>query len=96
MEKNLLQLSETEYCQRMVTGPQVRGARGLLGINQRKLAEMAGVPLSSVKSFEAGKDVRLSVATAIENALSRAGILFLDPGDVRSGGRGLRLRENGR
>lgn len=90
-----MRLTETEYFQRMVTGAQVRAARGLLDKNQRELAEMAGVPLSSVKSFEAGRNVRLSVARDIEAALSRAGVLFLDPGDVRPGGRGLRLRENG-
>lgn len=83
----------SSYPHGTATPEQVRGARQMLGCTHRKLAEMAGVPLSSVQSFEAGKDIRLSAAPAIENALSRAGILFLDPGAARAGGRGLRFRQ---
>jgi hypothetical protein len=94
MDENLYRQTSMEYAQRMVTGPQARAARGLLDINQRELARLATVPLSSVKSFESGRDVRMSVVTAIEGAFVRAGLLFLDPGDARVGGRGLRWRDD--
>jgi hypothetical protein len=48
--------------------------------------------LSAVKAIEGGKDVRVSIAAAIERALIDAGLLFLEPGDTRDGGRGLRFR----
>jgi DNA-binding XRE family transcriptional regulator len=77
----------------MVAKEQVKAARGMLGWNQRQLADAAAVPLSAVKAIEAGADVRVSVATAIERALIDAGLIFLEPGDVRDGGRGLRFRQ---
>lgn len=86
-------MASDDYNQRMVDLKQVRAARGLLGWNQTRLAKEASVPLSAVKALELGKDVRISVLTAVERALTAAGILFLDDGDTRSGGRGLRWRE---
>jgi transcriptional regulator with XRE-family HTH domain len=80
------------YNDRMVVLEQVRAARGMLGWSQRQLAEAASVPLSAVKAVEGGKDIRVSVAAAIERALIEAGLIFLEPGDVRDGGRGLRFR----
>jgi hypothetical protein len=65
----------------------------MLGWSQRQLAEQAKVPLSAVKAVESSKDVRVSVLTAIESTLTAAGILFLEAGDTRTGGRGLRFRE---
>ena len=62
------------------------------GWSQRKLAEKAGVPLSAVKAVEGGKDVRVSVVNAIEQAFVEAGLMFQDPGDTRSGGRGVRFQ----
>lgn len=82
-----------DYDNRMVRIEQIRAARGLLNWNQTRLANEANVSLSSVKSLESGRDVRASVLIAVERALIDAGVLFLDPGDTRSGGYGLRLRQ---
>jgi ribosome-binding protein aMBF1 (putative translation factor) len=81
------------YDERVIDGPQTRGARAMLGWSQRHLSEKAQVPLSAVKALEAGGDVRVSVATAVERAFLEAGLIFLEPGDLRDGGRGLRFRQ---
>ena len=81
------------YPQRVIDQHQIRAARALLDISQRELADRAGVSVSVIKSAENGRDVRSSAMAAIEAALTDAGILFLDPGDTRSGGRGLRFRQ---
>lgn len=81
------------YTERVIVRAQIRAARGLLGWSQRQLAEAAGVTLSAVKAFEAGGDPRMSVGAAIERAFTEAGILFLEPGDTRDGGAGLRFRQ---
>jgi len=81
------------YAERVIVREQVRAARGMLGWSQHRLAEAAALPLSAVKAIEAGKDVRVSIVSAIEKALADAGILFLESGDTRDGGRGLRFRQ---
>jgi transcriptional regulator with XRE-family HTH domain len=65
----------------------------LLGWSQRQLAEAANVSLASIKAFEGGRDVRVSIVAAIEAALAGAGVMFQEPGDIRPGGRGVRFRE---
>jgi transcriptional regulator with XRE-family HTH domain len=77
----------------MVTIEQIRAARGYLGWNQRDLAAKAGISPASVKAYEGGKNVRVSIRDAIERALVDAGIMFLEPGDTRDGGRRLRVRQ---
>lgn len=76
----------------MITVEQVRAARGYLGWSQRDLAARAGISVPSIKSYEAGKNVRVFIRDAIEQALVDAGIMFLDPGDIRDGGRGIRVK----
>jgi predicted transcriptional regulator len=49
--------------------------------------------LRQIGDIERGTvDPRASVLTAIEEAFNRAGVIFLEVGDVRGGGRGVRLR----
>ena len=90
--EQLTSIDPIVYDKRMVRIEQIRAARGLLNWNQTKLANEANVSLSSVKSLEGGRNVRMSVLIAVEQALISAGILFLDPGDTRDGSYGLRLR----
>jgi hypothetical protein len=48
----------------------------------------------SIKNIEPGAtDARGSTLAAIQEALFQAGVLFLDPGDIRDGGAGVRLRK---
>jgi hypothetical protein len=51
----------------------------------------------AVKLLERGKtDPRLSTVDAIRQAFDGAGVIFLDAGDVRDGGPGVRLKRKGR
>ena len=80
----------------MITAPQMRAARGLLGIDQRRLAEMAGISLPTIQRMEASEGiVRSNVDSLMKvvNALEQAGIELIAEGAVSSGGgRGVRLR----
>jgi transcriptional regulator with XRE-family HTH domain len=82
------------YRLRMIRPGQIRAARGLLGWTQAQLARAAGLSEVAVKNLERGRtDPRASTLTAIQEAFDRAGVVFLDPGDTRNGGSGVRLKE---
>lgn len=77
----------------MINAAQIRAARAMLGWKQTDLAREAGISEMSVKKIEAGSvDPRVSTITAIQCAFEKAGILFLDTGQTRDGGPGVRLK----
>jgi transcriptional regulator with XRE-family HTH domain len=77
----------------MMTGAQIRAARALIGWKQSELAEQSGVSEISIKNIERGAtDPRASTLQALQDAFDRAGVVFLESGDTRSGGLGLRLK----
>ena len=83
----------------MITSFQMRAARALLGIDQKTLADLAGVSLPTIQRMEASTgNVRGVVETLIKvvEAFERAGVELIGE-QVRSesGGRGVRLREPG-
>jgi transcriptional regulator with XRE-family HTH domain len=81
------------YRAKMITREQIRAARGLLDWTQAELAKAAGLSEVAVKNLERGRtDPRASTLTAIQEAFDRAGLVFLDPGDTRNGGSGVRLK----
>ena len=81
----------------MITSSQMRAARGLLGIDQRQLAEMAGLSLPTVQRMEAsGGQVRGIIDTLMKvvEALEGAGIELIGENSPSAGrGRGVRLRD---
>ncbi|WP_202840357.1 helix-turn-helix domain-containing protein [Luteimonas saliphila] len=81
----------------MITAPQMRAARALLGIDQRKLAGLAGVSLPTIQRMEASDGtVRGVVGTLMKvvEALDAAGIeLIGNDQPSRGRGRGVRLKE---
>lgn len=83
----------------MITSFQMRAARALLGIDQKALAELAGVSLPTIQRMEASTgNVRGVVETLIKvvEAFDRAGVeLIGEQARSDSGGRGVRLREPG-
>ena len=82
------------YPTAMISGKQIRAARALLGWKQRELAAAAGLSEVSIKNAERGVvDSRGSTLNAIQRAFDRAGVVFLDTGDTRNGGPGVRLKE---
>lgn len=77
----------------MIDAAQMRAARALLGWRMEDLSAKAGVSLASIKNIERGvTDPRASTLKAIQAAFEEAGLMFLEEGDTRSGGRGVRYR----
>jgi transcriptional regulator with XRE-family HTH domain len=81
----------------LISAPQLRAARALLGIDQRTLAAMAGVSLPTIQRMEASVEahVRGSVATLtrVVEALDAAGVELIGNDRPSSGrGRGVRLK----
>jgi transcriptional regulator with XRE-family HTH domain len=90
----LLKTTAMTYPIAMISGKQIRAARAILGWKQRELAAAAGLSEVSIKNAERGVvDSRGSTLNAIQRAFDRAGVIFLDTGDTRNGGPGVRLKE---
>lgn len=81
----------------MITAVQLRAARALLGIDQRTLADMAGVSLPTIQRMEASRgNVRgvVETLTKIVEALDAAGVELIGNEQPSQGrGRGVRLKE---
>jgi predicted transcriptional regulator len=81
----------------MITSRQMRAARALLGIDQKRLAELAGVSLPTIQRMETSDgQVRGVVETLVKvvSALEREGIeLIGDNAHSQGRGRGVRLRD---
>jgi transcriptional regulator with XRE-family HTH domain len=79
----------------MITAGQMRAARALLGLDQRSLAELAGLSLPTIQRMEASEGViRGNVDSLVKlvRALSSAGIELIGDGAASGGGgRGVRL-----
>ncbi len=80
----------------MITAAQLRGARALLGIDQRKLAELAGLSLPTIQRMEASEGVirgNVNSLMKLVSAFDAAGVdLIADGAASLSGGRGIRLK----
>ena len=82
----------------MMTSAQMRAARALLGIDQKQLAEMAGLSVPTIQRMEASDgNVRgvVESLTRVVKALNAAGIELIGDGvPSPSGGRGVRLKSD--
>ena len=80
----------------MITAAQLRAARVLLGIDQRRLAELSGLSVATIQRMEASETmVRGNVDSLVRliAAFDAAGIEMIDEGAVsQSLGRGVRLK----
>ena len=81
----------------MITAPQLRAARALLGIDQVTLASLAGLSLPTIQRMEtSGGLIRGNVdsLTKVIQAFDDMGVDLLGEGSISTGGgRGVRLRE---
>lgn len=78
----------------MITGAQMRMARGYLRWSAKQLGEKAGVAESTIKRMEQDEGFPIARGANIEavyKALTEAGIVFLDE---NGGGVGVRLRKS--
>ena len=82
----------------MITANQLRAARALLNIDQRQIAELAGLSVPTIQRMEASDGVvrgNVDSLMKLVSALDNAGIELINPGSSStSGGRGVRLREH--
>lgn len=80
----------------MLTAPQLRAARALLGLDQRQLAEAAGLSLPTIQRMEASNGmIRGNVDSLMKlvDALERAGVELIAEGATSTGGgRGVRMK----
>jgi len=80
----------------MITATQLRAARALLNIDQRKLAHLSGLSLPTIQRMEASEDVirgNVDSLMKVTTALEKAGIELINEGAVsQNGGRGVRLK----
>ncbi len=80
----------------MLTAAQLKAARALLGIDQRKLAELTDLSLPTIQRMEASDGtIRGNVDSLVKliEALETAGVEFINDGAVsQQGGRGVRLK----
>lgn len=80
----------------MITGPQMRAARALLGIDQKTLAGLSGLSVPTIQRMEASSDNVRGVVdslTKVVAALELAGVELIREGAPSTGtGRGVRLK----
>ena len=79
----------------MITAGQLRAARALLQIDQRRLAEIAGLSVPTIQRMEASEGVirgNVDSLTKLVAALTAAGVELISDGAAsQGGGRGVRL-----
>jgi transcriptional regulator with XRE-family HTH domain len=80
----------------VITAGQLRASRALLGIDQRRLAEAAGLSLPTIQRMEASEEVirgNVDSLMKLVAALDALGIeLIADHVSSQTGGRGVRLK----
>ena len=80
----------------MITAAQLKASRALLGIDQRRLAEAAGLSLPTIQRMEASEGVirgNVDSLMKLVAALEGLGVeLISDSASSQAGGRGVRLK----
>src|SRR5690348_875922 len=80
----------------VISASQLRAARALLGIDQKKLADLCGLSVPTIQRMEASDGVirgTVDSLTKLVDALAAAGIELIGEGATSSeGGRGVRLK----
>lgn len=84
----------------MITAAQLRAARALAGLDQRQLAEAAGLSVPTIQRMEASDGVvrgNVDSLTKLITALDAAGVELITEGAASTdGGRGVRLKNAAR
>jgi transcriptional regulator with XRE-family HTH domain len=80
----------------MITAAQLRAARAMLRMDQRKLAERSGLSLPTIQRMEASEGVirgNVDSLMKLVGALDASGIELISDNTISSGGgRGVRLK----
>jgi transcriptional regulator with XRE-family HTH domain len=87
--------SISKHAVQVITAAQMRAARGMLGLDQRALAELSDLSLPTIQRMEASDGVVRGTVDSLMKlvgALEAAGIELIAEGAVSTrGGRGVRL-----
>ena len=78
----------------MITVPQLRAARSLIGWSQNELANASGVAIATIKRMEGTRGLAKTAAENVwkaQQALEDAGVIFIDEDEE---GPGVRLRKS--
>jgi transcriptional regulator with XRE-family HTH domain len=82
----------------MITAAQLRAARALLGLDQRRLAEQCGLSLPTIQRMEASDGVirgNVDSLMKLVAALDEAGVELLSDNKMSAGGgRGVRFKRS--
>jgi transcriptional regulator with XRE-family HTH domain len=80
----------------MITAAQLRAARALIDVDQRKLAELSGLSLPTIQRMEASNGVirgNVDSLMKLAAALDLAGVELISENSASAGGgRGVRLK----
>jgi transcriptional regulator with XRE-family HTH domain len=80
----------------VITADQLRAARALLGIDQRKMAELSGLSVPTIQRMEASDGVirgNVDSLMKLVSSLEAAGVELIAVGAIsQNGGRGVRLK----
>lgn len=80
----------------MLTAAQIKAARALVDWSQPQLAEASGLSMPTIRRMEGplgpGRSSAANVE-AVKQALEGAGVTFMDAGELKSGGPGVRFRD---
>lgn len=83
----------------MITAGQLRAARAMLGMEQRRLAELSGLSVQTIQRMEASEGVvrgQVDSLMKLIAALDAAGIALIgEDAASTGGGRGVRLKARG-
>ncbi|HQS15021.1 MAG TPA: helix-turn-helix transcriptional regulator [Reyranella sp.] len=95
MQKSVASKAPAVNLAAMLTGAQIRAARALLKWSGRELSEHCGVSYAALQRAESADEMpnmHTRSLLAIKQSLEAAGVVFLDPGQTRDGGAGVRLK----
>lgn len=67
----------------MISPAQCRAARALLQMKQSDLIRLSGIGISALGNFEAGRNILPESVQALQRALEKAGVEFIDKDGVR-------------
>ena len=80
----------------VISAAQLRAVRALLGIDQRRLADLSGLSVPTIQRMEASEGVirgNVDSLMKLVGAIDAAGIELIGEGTVsQGGGRGVRLK----
>ncbi len=80
----------------MISAAQLRAVRALLGIDQRRLADLSGLSVPTIQRMEASEDVvrgNVDSLMKLVSAIEAAGVELIGEGAASpAGGRGVRFK----